>query len=194
MHREKTFAAIKPDGVMRGLTGEILRRFEKAGLKIVALKMAVPTRKKIEGTYHATDEWRRGMGEKTLKGYLDHNIDPMKELGTDDPLKIGKMIEGWIYDYWQSGPIVAMVLEGIHAVENVRTICGYTVPTVAPPGTIRGDFSIDSPVLANLKKRPIKNLVHASGTKKEAEMEIENWFTKEEILEYKRADFAIMFA
>jgi len=190
---EQTFVAVKPDGVMRGLSGEIIRRFEASGLKIVALKMVKASLDKIKGTYHATDEWRRGMGEKTLKSYFDYKVDPVKELGTDDPLKIGGMIEKWIYNYWQSGPIIAMVLEGIHAVDNVRMICGYTIPTNSPPGTIRGDFSIDSPVLANIKKRPIKNLIHASGTKEEAEMEIKNWFTKEEITEYQRADYAVMF-
>lgn len=190
---ERTFVVIKPDGVMRGLLGEIVRRFENTGLKVVAMKMVHASEEKIRGTYHATDEWRKGMGEKTLKNYLEFGKDPLRELGTTDSLEIGKMIEGWIYKYWRSGPIVCMVLEGNHAVKNARMLCGYTVPTDAPPGTIRGDYSVDSPVLANLKKRPIKNLVHASGSEVEAEMEIKNWFREEEICDYKRADFDVMF-
>jgi len=190
---ERTFVAIKPDGVMRGLTGDILRRFENAGLKIVAMKMVRASEEKIKGTYHATDEWRKGMGEKTLKNYLEYGKDPLKELGTTDALEIGRMIEGWIYKYWQSGPVICMVLEGNHAVDNVRMICGYTIPTNAPPGTIRGDYSVDSPALANLKRRPVKNVLHASGNIGEAQMEIKNWFSNKEIMEYKRADFDVMF-
>jgi len=190
---ERTFVAVKPDGVLRGLTGEVIRRFENAGLKLVAIKMVRATLKEIEGTYHATDEWRKGMGEKTLKNYLEFGHDPLKELGTTDALVIGKMIEKWIYEYWQSGPIICMVWEGNHAVKNIRMICGYTVPTEAPPGTIRGDYSVDSPALANLKKRPIKNVIHASGSIEEAEMEIKNWFKEKDICEYKRADYDVMF-
>lgn len=190
---EKTFVAIKPDAVMRGLTGEIIRRFENTGLRILAMKMLMADEEKIRGTYHATDKWRKEMGEKTLKSYEEFKKDPLKELGTNDPLEIGKLIEGWIYNYWKSGPIIVMCVAGNHAVKNVRMLIGYTVPTDAPPGTIRGDYSIDSPVLANLKKRPIKNLVHASGNLEEAEMEIKNWFKNEEVLDYKRADYSIMF-
>ena len=190
---EKTFVAFKPDAVMRGLIGESLRRFENSGLRILAMKMLMADEERIKGTYHATDKWRTEMGEKTLKSYQEFGKDPVAELGTNDALEIGKMIEQWIYAYWKSGPIVVMVIAGNHAIKNVRTIIGYTVPTDAPPGTIRGDYSIDSPVLANIKKRPIKNLVHASGNLEEAEVEIKNWFTNEEILDYKRADYSIMF-
>lgn len=190
---ERTFVAIKPDGVLRGLSGEIIRRFENSGLKIVAMKMVIADEQKIRDTYHATDKWRTEMGEKTLKSYKEFGKDPVKELGTDKALEIGKLIEGWIYEYWKSGPIIVMAIEGNHAIKNVRMIIGYTVPTDAVPGTIRGDYSIDSPVLANLRKRPIKNLVHASGSPEEAEMEVKNWFNDSEILEYKRADHSIMF-
>lgn len=190
---ERTFVAIKPDAVMRGLIGEIIRRFENTGLRIVAMKMMMADEEKIKKTYHATDKWRREMGEKTLKSYKEFKKDPLKELGTSNALEIGKLIEGWIYNYWKSGPIVVMVVAGNHAVKNVRMLIGYTVPTDAPPGTIRGDYSIDSPILANLRKRPIKNLLHASGSLEEAEMEINNWFTEKEILNYQRADHAVMF-
>ena len=190
---ERTFVAIKPDGVMRGLIGEIIKRFENAGLKVVGLKMITATKKQVKGTYPGTEEWLRGMGEKTLKNYQEYGKDPIKELGTADPLEIGKLIEGWIIKYWTSGPVVCMVLEGNQAIEVVRMIVGYTVPASAPKGTIRGDYSIDSPILANLMKRPVKNLVHASGNRKEAEQEINHWFKPSEIHSYKRADEAIMF-
>lgn len=190
---EKTCLIVKPDGVLRGLTGEIIRRIEQAGLKIVALKMVKPTTKQVQENYPGTEEWLKGMGEKTLKNYVDYGKDPKKELGTSDSLKIGKMIESWIIKYWTQGPVVAMVLEGNHAVETTRMIVGYTIPATAQPGTIRGDYSIDSPILANFKRRPIKNIVHASGTQEEAETEIKNWFSAKEIVSYKRADEDIMF-
>lgn len=190
---EKTCVIVKPDGVLRGLTGEVIRRFEQAGLKVVALKMIRPTEKQIKGNYPGTQEWFRNVGEKSLKNYRDNGMDPIKELGTEDAVKIGKLVESWIIKYWMTGPVVAMVLEGNHAVETTRMIVGYTMPATAAPGTIRGDFSVDSPILANLKKRPVKNMVHASGTKEEAENEIHNWFKKEEIIVYKRADEDVMF-
>jgi len=190
---ERTFVAIKPDGVKRGLIGEVVKRFESAGLKVVGLKMVTPTAKQVKGTYPGTEEWLKQMGEKTLRNYKEYGKDPLKELGTDDPLKIGKMIEGWIVKYWTSGPIVCLVLEGNQAIEVVRMIAGYTIPASAPRGTIRGDFSIDSPILANLTKRPVKNIIHASGNRKEAEHEINHWFKPSEIHYYRRADEAIMF-
>jgi nucleoside-diphosphate kinase len=97
------------------------------------------------------------------------------------------MVRVWLMDYLMEGPVLAMVLEGPHAVELVRKITGHTLPLVSAPGTIRGDYSYDSSYLANSSKRPIKNLIHASGNKEEAVYEIPLWFTKEEIQEYKRS-------
>ena len=190
---EKTCIIVKPDGVMRGLTGEIIHRFEQAGLKLIGCKMLRPTKKQVLGHYPGTEEWLRGMGEKTLKNYLDYNVDPMKELGTNDPLEIGKKIQGWLVKYWITGPIVVMAYEGNHAIENARMIAGYTLPSGAQPGTIRGDYSLDSAVLANLRKRPVKNIIHASGNTSESKHEISFWFTPSELMEYDRADWAVMF-
>ena len=103
------------------------------------------------------------------------------------------MVHGWIADFMISGPIVKMVVQGVHAVEMVRKLVGHTIPSMAEMGTIRGDFSVDSAVLANTQKRGIRNIVHASGNIVEAEQEIALWFTPEEIHEYKRAEEDIMF-
>ena len=143
--------------------------------------------------YPGTEKWLRGMGEKTLETYLKYNKDPKKELGTDDSLKIGEMIYGWNTDFLISGPVVAIIISGIHAIDMVRKIVGKTVPAFADMGTIRGDFSVDSPALANEGKRAVHNLVHASGDPDEAEHEIEHWFASEEIHDYKRAEEDIMF-
>jgi nucleoside-diphosphate kinase len=95
---------------------------------------------------------------------------------------LGVKIRKWLIDFMSSGPIVKIALEGPQAIMVVRKLVGKTVPFLAEPGTIRGDFSIDNPLLANLERRPIKNLIHASGNKQEAENELKLWFKKEELI------------
>lgn len=184
---------IKPDGVKRGLVGECIKRVEQRGLKIIALKMVWPSKEHAHSHYSGEKEWLAGMGEKTLETYRKYGKDPIKELGTDDPLEIGRMIHNWLTEFLTSGPVVAMVVSGVHAIDMVRKIVGKTIPAFAEMGTIRGDFSVDSPMLANESKRAIHNLVHASGDAKEAEHEINHWFAPEEINDYKRAEEDIMF-
>ena len=160
LKEEKTLVLIKPDGVKRGLIGEIITRFEKTGLKIVALKM-IQVDKNFVLKHYPTDrlEFLRGIGEKTLQTYEKYQKDPEKELGTKDSLEIGKMVNNWNIEFLTSGPVIAIVLEGIHAVDNVRMMVGNTLPVFAQPGTIRGDFSIDSPALANERKRPVRKVI-----------------------------------
>ena len=184
---------VKPDGVKRGLMGECIKRVEQRGLKIIALKMVWPSQEHARGHYPGTKPWLRGMGEKTLESYRKYGKDPVKELGTKDPLKIGGMIYGWNTEFLTSGPTVTIVVSGIHAIDMTRKIVGRTLPAFAEMGTIRGDYSVDSPVLANFDKRAIHNLVHASGDPDEAAHEIEHWFSPEEIHGYKRAEEDIMF-
>lgn len=192
-HEEKTVALIKPDGVKRGLIGEVVKRVESRGLKIIALKMIMASRDHAHSHYPNTEEWLRGMGEKTLGTYRQYEKNPIEEMGTDDPLEIGKMVAKWNIDFLTSGPMVAMVVQGIHAVDMVRKIVGKTIPAQAEMGTIRGDFSVDSPLLANMGKRAIHNMVHASGDQSEAAHELQHWFKEEEIHAYKRAEEDIMF-
>ncbi len=178
---------IKPDGVRKGLTGEIIKRIEQRDLKIVALEMFQPTRKQIDDHYPKNEKWITRLGEKTLATYEKYGYDAKKELGTTDALKIGRQVRGWLMDFMTSAPLVRMVVQGIHAVDVVRKIAGPTMPYEADMGTIRGDFSIDSPALANKEKRAVMNLVHASETPEEAKHEIEHWFGKNPpIFNYKR--------
>lgn len=193
LKEEKTVVLVKPDGVKRGLIGEVVKRFESRGLKVIALKMLMASSEHAHSHYPNTDEWMRGMGEKTLETYKQYDKDPIKELGTKDALEIGKMVAGWNVEFLTSGPMVAMVVQGIHAVDMVRKIVGKTIPAVAEMGTIRGDFSVDSPTLANAGKRAIHNIVHASGDQAEATHELKHWFKDEEINGYKRAEEDIMF-
>lgn len=193
LKKERTVVLIKPDGVKRGIVGEILGRFEKAGLKVVAMKMVHVDRDLVAKHYTDKEEFLRGMGEKTLKTYKEYGYDSNEEIGTMDSLAIGKMVRAWNMDFITSGPVVAVVLEGIHAVDNVRMMVGNTLPRFAEPGSIRGDYSIDSPLLANMQKRAVRNLIHASGTADEAQYEIQLWFKEEELHEYKRSDEDTMF-
>ncbi len=190
---ERTLVIVKPDGVARGLVGEILRRFEQAGLKIVALKMLVAGRALIDKHYPKTEEWIRTVGGKTKEGYETYGVDVRGQMGTDDLLEIGRQVRGWLLDFMTSGPVVAFVLEGVHAVSAARKITGKTLPIFAEPGTIRGDFSVDAPTVANAGRRPIRNLIHASGTVEEAQYEIGLWFEAGEIAAYRRADEGAMF-
>ncbi len=190
---EKTCIIVKPDGVKRGLIGEVLRRIEQRGLKIIGLKMVTPNRKFIEEFLPQKEEWLIGMGNKTLATYTQYNKDPIKEMGTSDALEIGKKVKEWLIEFWTSGPVVAVCVSGIHAIDMVRKIVGKTIPAQAEMGTIRGDYSVDSPILANMDKRAIHNIVHASGDAAEAEHEIAHWFEETEIHYYKRAEEDIMF-
>jgi len=183
---EKTFVLIKPDGTSKGLIGEIIRRFEQRDLKIVALEMFQPTRKEIDDHYPKDEAWITRLGGKTIATYEKYNLDAMEDFGTTDPAKIGPEIRKWLIDYMVSAPLVRMVVQGIHAVDMVRKICGATMPYLADMGTLRGDFSNDSPALANAEKRAVMNLLHASETTAEAEHEIEHWFGNSPIFEYKR--------
>ena len=190
---EKTLIVVKPDGVVRALTGEIINRFEKAGLKLVAAKMVSVTKDLADRHYPADrKELWEGIGNKTLDHYKEVKEDAKKLLGTNDPAEIGALARVWLLDYITSGPVFAAVFEGPHAVELVRKIVGHTLPLKSAPGTIRGDYSFDSSFLANTAKRAIKNLIHASGTVEEAEYEIPLWFTKDDIVDYTRADHQIM--
>jgi len=191
---EQSLVLVKPDGVKRGLAGEIITRFEKAGLKIVAMKM-IWVDKEFAGKHYPEErtELLEGIGKKTLETYEKYGKDPGEELGTKDALEIGRMVNRWNMDFLSSGPVVAILLEGPHAIENVRMVVGATLPVFADPGTIRGDYSLDSPALANERKRSVHNLVHASGNSEEAEYEKQLWFRNEEIQDYKRVDEDIMF-
>lgn len=183
---EKTFILVKPDGVRKGLIGEIIQRFEQRDLKVVALEMFQATRAEMDKHYPKDEKWIRRLGEKTTATYEKYGYDVKKDFGTNDQLKIGKAVRGWLVDFMISAPMVKMAVQGIHAVDMVRKIVGPTMPYLAEMGTIRGDFSADSPLLANLEKRPVLNLIHASETAEEARHEIEHWFGKKIIFKYKR--------
>ena len=174
--QERTFVMVKPDGVKRGLIGEIIRRIEQRGLKVVALRMTHATEEQVDGHYPKDPAWITRLGEKTLKTYAKYGLDPNKEMGSDKAEEIGPHVRKWLITYMTSAPVVQMVVEGIHSVDMVRKMAGDTIPAFAEMGTIRGDYSVDSAASANRDKRAIHNLIHASETAEEAAHEVEYWF------------------
>lgn len=173
---------IKPDGVRRGLVGQVVARFEQAGLTLRALKMVHPSYEMVKTHYPSSDTWMIASGMKTLEFYKEIDTDITDHVGTDSALEIGRIIKERIIDFVSSGPAVCMVWEGTQAVQRVRQVVGSTFSVQASPGAIRGDFACDSPDLANLKGRSARNVVHASGDAKEADHEIRLWFSEEELL------------
>ncbi len=151
---QRTLVLCKPDAVQRQLCGRIISRFEDAGLKIIAAKF-LRADTKFAGTHYADLAQRRGQKVAAL-----------------------------MISFLASGPVLALVLEGAEAVENVRKLVGTTEPKSAAPGTIRGDFSHVSFSYADKAKKAIANLVHASGSLAEAEQEIKLWFPEKELCSY----------
>lgn len=173
---EQTLVLLKPDAVARGLSGKILARFERAGLRLVAMRLETATPERIDTHYADDPAWLRSVGEKTLVSFRALGLDSTTEFGSDDPTAIGRLVKSRLSAYMTGGPLVALVLEGPQAIKTVRKLVGNTFPNDAAPGTIRGDFSSDTSELAMREHRSIRNLVHASGAPDEAAREIALWF------------------
>jgi len=186
---ERTLVILKPDAVQRTLVGEIIERYERIGLKIVAMKMLVPTEAQAKFHYTIDPEWIRKVGEKAIKAYIDKGL----KAPVSDPIKAGEKVLVSLTKYMTSGPVVALVLQGAHAIQIIRKITGATEPLTSPVGTIRGDFVLDSYQMSDTDNRSVRNLVHASGSVDEAEKEIKHWFKPEEVINYKLVQEAILY-
>ena len=186
---EKTFVIIKPDGVQRSLIGEIIKRYEKIGLKLIGLKMGVTTGEMIEKHYTIDPEWMRKTGEKTIANYKEKGAKPL----SDDPIEITKIVLKNLKKYMTSGPVIMMVWQGAHAVGIVRKITGTTEPLTSDVGTIRGDFVLDSYIMSDTDGRAVRNILHASGTVEEAEKEIALWFREDELINYSIIQETILY-
>jgi len=175
---EKSLVLIKPDGVQRGLIGEIIKRFERAGLKIVGMKMI-----QIDKDFakeHYPDDLIPVVGGKTKKDWDEFKLEYSETVE-----EIGEMIVNVLREFISSGPVVAMALQGVHAVENIRKLVGVTGPRDSMPGTIRGDFAHVGLGYASANKKAAINLIHASGNVEEAKKEINLWFDENELYDYK---------
>jgi nucleoside-diphosphate kinase len=157
---QQTLIILKPDAVRRGISSEILMRFEKIGLKIVALKMMHVDRVFAEKHYTYEDI------------ALRHSVKIREEL----------------LAYIVESPVIVAVIEGINAVEVVRKICGKTEPSSATPGTIRADYCHHTYALCSITNKAVYNVIHASASLPEAVNEVNLWFNKNEIYTYRRSD------
>jgi len=186
---EQTLVVIKPDGLQRSLIGEIMKRYERMGLKLTGLKLLVPTASHVEKHYNLDPNWKRIVGEKSIEAYQKKGLKPPSM----DPFKLGDIVIDNLKKYLTSGPVIAMVWQGAHAVQIVRKVTGGTEPLTSDVGTIRGDFVLDSYQIADTDGRAVRNLIHASGSVKEAEDEIKHWFKKEEIVSYRLVQEQILY-
>lgn len=188
---ETTLIIVKPHAVERGLVGVFLERFERMGLKLITAKGLIGSRALWEKFYPSEDDWFKNVGSKTAEDCKARKIDLKSRLGTDDVLAIGKMVKGWLVDHMSSGLAVAAVFGGNDVQAKVRTTCGATLPNKAAPGTIRFDFSSDTPALANDEKRPVYNLIHASdptefrGSEAAAQYEIRTLFPDDPVISHR---------
>lgn len=182
VQKERTLVIIKPDGVQRTLIGEIVRRYERVGLKLVGLKMTIPTPERATEHYMiGGEEWLENVGKKAAAAYEKKGEKSPYATFRENGVAILKANA----KYLSAGPVVAMVWEGSQAVGLVRKITGGTEPLGSDVGTIRGDLTLDSYGLADTDKRSIRNLIHASGDVEEAKKEIAIWFKEDELLNYR---------
>ncbi len=185
---ERTFVMIKPDGVQRGLVGEILKRIERVGLKISALKMVVPTEEQCWSHYNKDEAWFLKKGERTINDRESLGLPVDKEA-----VEYGKDIVRALVKFMTSGPVVAMVLSGNQAVGIVTKLVGGTEPLTSDVGTIRGDFTLDSYNLSSQDERAVRNLIHCSDKPEEAQREMKIWFKPEEIIGYRQLNEEILY-
>ncbi len=186
--KERSFVIIKPDGVQRSLVGDIISRFERAGLKIAAMKFFVPAEDQCWDHYNKNDAWFTEKGENIVKEREAAGMSVDKEA-----IEYGKDIIGQLASFMTSGPVVGMILEGNQSVGVVKKIVGGTEPLTSDVGTIRGDLTLDSYALAGVDERAVRNLIHCSDKPEEAEREIEIWFDKKEIIDYRQVQEQILY-
>ncbi len=177
--KERTLVILKPDAVQRTLIGEIIKRIENTGLKLVAMKMIITDEETCFTHYNKDEAWFKEKGAIIIKNKQDAGVAVEK-----DALEYGKDIITALAKFMTCGPIIPMVFSGNKAVGIVKKIVGSTEPLSSDGGTIRGDYTIDSFDLANLDDRAVRNLIHCSDKVEEAEREIKVWFKEEEILKY----------
>lgn len=187
---EKTLVIIKPDGVQRNLIGEIIGRYERVGLKLVALKFVIPSPEMAREHYMVGgEEWLEGVGQKAMAAYEKKG----EKSPFATPRECGMAVLERNAKYLSAGPVVVMIWQGNQAVPLVRKITGGTEPLSSDVGTIRGDLTLDSYGLADVGERSVRNLIHASGLVEEAEKEIAIWFKSEEILNYRLISEEILY-
>lgn len=186
--RQQTLMIIKPDGVQRGLMGEVLSRFERTGLKFIGIKFVIPTEEQCWTHYNKDDEWflKKGTGIYEARKAAGLPVDK-------EPIEYGRDIIKQLVNFMTSGPVLAAVIEGNEAVAIVKKIVGATEPKTSDVGTLRGDFTVDSYDLAGIDGRAVRNLIHCSDAAEEAQREIAIWFKKEDLIKYRLVGEQILY-
>ncbi|HSX00731.1 MAG TPA: nucleoside-diphosphate kinase [Candidatus Saccharimonas sp.] len=180
LRHERSLVLIKPDAVARHLVGELITRFERKGLKLAAMKLIWPTEEMTERHYTDSEEWYIETGTRTYDAYMEKGITPPAQ-----PRELAVDVRRKLMDALTAGPVVALVLEGAHVIEVVRKMRGHTSPLKAEVGTIGFDYSLESYAVSDAAGWAIKNIVHGSDSKENAEREIAIWFKPEEVVNYE---------
>jgi nucleoside-diphosphate kinase len=180
LRHERSLVLIKPDAVARHIVGELITRFERKGLKIAALKLVWPTQEITERHYTDAEEWFEDTGNRTYQSYVEKGITPPAT-----PRELAVEVRGKLVDALTAGPVVAMVLEGAHVIEVVRKMRGHTSPLKSEPGTIGFDYSLESYQVSDAAGWAIKNIIHGSDSRANAEREIAIWFEPHEVVNYE---------
>ena len=189
--QERTLVIIKPDGIQRALIGQIIKRYERTGLKLVAMKMVIPSEKQAVDHYYGIggDAWLEEVGRKARAAYEKKGLTSPYKTNMDN----GRAVMMANAKYLSSGPVIAMIWQGNCAVALVRKITGGTEPLTSEVGTIRGDLTLDSYAMADIDQRSVRNLIHASGTIEDAGKEIKFWFKKDELHNYRLVQEQILY-
>ena len=187
-HQERTFVILKPDTVQRSLIGEVIKRFERTGLKCTAMKMFMADEARLLAHYNKDDAWFLKKGTRIVEDLKTQGRPVEKEA-----IEYGKDIIRTIVHYMEAAPVVAMVWEGNASVAVITKLVGTTEPTTSDVGTIRGDYTVDSYSHSSYENRSVRNLIHCSESPEEAEREIALWFTEDEIMKYTTAQERIMY-
>jgi nucleoside-diphosphate kinase len=187
--KERTFVILKPDSVQRGLVGEIISRFERTGLKLVALKFGIPTEAQCFAHYNKDDAWFLRKGEGIIENKKKIGLPVEKEA-----IEYGRDIIKAIVKYMTSSPVVMMVWEGNQSVAIIKKLVGGTEPSTSDVGTIRGDYTLDSYHMSDFDgTRAIRNLIHCTDNPGETDHEISVWFKPEELMNYRLVQEAMLY-
>jgi len=178
--KERTLVILKPDAVQRGLIGDLLKRFEATGLKLVAMKMIVPKEEIVWQHYNKDEAWFQSKGEKLVE-----NLKAAGRPIEKEAIEYGREIIGALVKFMTASPVIPMVWEGNQSVSIIKKLVGGTEPATSAVGTIRGDYTLDSYEISNLDNRAVRNLVHCTDDSSESEREISLWFNQEELINYR---------
>ncbi|MFA6096573.1 MAG: nucleoside-diphosphate kinase [Candidatus Paceibacterota bacterium] len=186
--KERTLVIIKPDGIQRSLVGDIIGRLERVGLKFVAFKFVIPKEDQCWAHYNKNDAWFQIKGER--------QVNERKELGLKvekSAIEYGKDILRANIDFFMSGPVLVILLEGNQAVGITKKLVGGTEPLTSDVGTIRGDLTLDSYSVAGIDGRAVRNLIHCSDSPIEAERESKIWLKDGDVIEYRLVQDQILY-